>query len=136
MVSYEEIFDTRLGVWRASIKFLETLPVDEREDVTKKILPGIVLVSQMGQQANFIHEAGYGGYTREQLIAHNAETVERMAQHQKDKAKVKKFSRANFAKQYPIAMGRSSIYNYVREHEWGELEKAYAKRCRKIRGEA
>jgi hypothetical protein len=134
--AYEEAFDTHRGIWRASITFLEFIGIDDRAEAITRIAPGIVLLSKIDQQGTFQEDSGYGGYTREQLIANNLETIERMAQQQKDTARIRPFTVEYFSQNYPIAMGRSTIYKYVKRHEWPDLERRYTDRCRELRSQS
>lgn len=135
-VAYEEIFDVGLGIWHSSITFLEALPQNERAKAVSQITPGIALVSRVGQQVNFREEQGYGGFTREELTINNIDTIERMAQKQKSSRDIKPFTVDDFRKNYPKRMSRSAIYNYVKRHEFLDLERRYVERCRELRGEA
>jgi len=125
----ESVWEPQSAIWHAFIRNI--IDPDKPETVTAvKKLADILPLLELS-----LGEKTISGYTSEQIEEMITTTIDTLAKAQLDKNRPRRFKVKQFVDAWPIAIGRTTIYNYVARDRLaanGEIETRYKKRCAEL----
>lgn len=125
----ESVWEPQSLTWHAFIRNITDPDKPETVTAVKKLADILPLLELS------LGEKTISGYTSEQIEEMITATIDALAKAQPDKNRPHRFKVKQFVDAWPIAISRTTIYNYVERDRLavsGEIETRYKKRCAEL----